>query len=102
MAFITILLNWRETLHSARLFDHLRTTSETTQSWLASTGTMIASRSGYSVLDSKHVATAVLAEAGARQATTLAYADAFLFMAAVGVVALCVVPIIPPTPVIRK
>ena len=102
VAFITILLDWRETLHSARLFDHLRTTSETTQSWLVSTGTMIASRSGYSVLESKHVATAVLAEAGARQATTLAYADAFLFMAAVGVVALCVVPIIPPTPVIRK
>jgi DHA2 family multidrug resistance protein len=44
----------------------------------------------------------VLAEAGARQAATLAYADAFMFMAAVGVAALCVVPIIPPTPVVRK
>jgi DHA2 family multidrug resistance protein len=102
VAFVTILLDWRETLHSARLFEHLRTTSGTTQSWLTSASTMIASRSGQSMLESKHMATAVLAEAGARQAATLAYADAFMFMAAVGVAALCVVPIIPPTPVVRK
>lgn len=102
VAFITILLDWRETLHSARLFEHLRTASVTTQSWLANASAIIASRSGYSALESKHVATALLAGAGARQAATLAYADAFLFMAAVGVAALCVVPIIPPTPVIRQ
>jgi DHA2 family multidrug resistance protein len=102
VAFVTILLDWRETLHSARLFEHLRSSNVTTQSWLANASTMIVSHSGHSLLESRHIATAVLAEAGARQAATLAYADAFLFMAAVGVAALCVVPIIPPTPVIRK
>ena len=33
---------------------------------------------------------------------TLSYADAFWFMALIGIMALCLVPIIPPTPVIRK
>ena len=38
-----------------------------------------------------------LAEAARQQAATLSYADAFGFMALIGVVALCMVPIIPPT-----
>jgi DHA2 family multidrug resistance protein len=33
---------------------------------------------------------------------TLSYADAFSFMALIGVLALCLVPVMPPTPVIRK
>jgi MFS transporter, DHA2 family, multidrug resistance protein len=32
----------------------------------------------------------------------LSYADAFAFMAVIGVLALCLIPIIPPTPVARK
>jgi DHA2 family multidrug resistance protein len=44
----------------------------------------------------------LLNETGARQASTLAYADVFYFMAAIGVVALCVVPLMPPSPVVKK
>jgi DHA2 family multidrug resistance protein len=51
------------------------------------------------MLKSHEVATKLLAEAGGREAATLAYADAFLFMALIGVVTLCLVPLIPPTPV---
>jgi DHA2 family multidrug resistance protein len=53
-------------------------------------------------VESQHAAMRLLSDAGQQQAATLAYADAFLFMAAVGVIALCLVPVIPPTPVIRK
>ena len=70
VALLSILIEQRETLHSSRLFEHLR---------------------------SAH-AVAILHLAGRRQAETLANADAFLFMAAVGLLALCLIPIIPPTP----
>jgi DHA2 family multidrug resistance protein len=53
-------------------------------------------------VESQHAAMRLLADAGQQQAATLAYADAFLFMAAIGVLALCVVPVIPPTPTARK
>jgi DHA2 family multidrug resistance protein len=48
------------------------------------------------------VATKLLAEVSARQVTALAYADAFLFMAAIGLVALLMVPLIAPAPVAAK
>ena len=54
---------------------------------------------GYSPVDGQHAAVRMLADAGAQQALTLAYADAFLFMAAIGAIALCLVPVVPPTPV---
>ena len=44
------------------------------------------------------IATKLLAEVGGREGATLAYADASLFMAIVGIITLCLVPIIPPTP----
>jgi len=44
----------------------------------------------------------LLRDAGARQAATLAYADAFLFMAAVGLIAICFVPLMSPTQVVKK
>jgi DHA2 family multidrug resistance protein len=102
VALVTIVLNWRETLHSSRLFEHLRTASGTTQSWLNATTTLITTRNGSSLLENRHAALVLLGEAGARQAETLAYADAFLFMAMIGVLALLVVPIIPPTPTAKK
>jgi DHA2 family multidrug resistance protein len=45
---------------------------------------------------------AQLAEAAKQQAATLSYADAFGFMAIIAVLALCLVPVIPPTPVVHK
>jgi MFS transporter, DHA2 family, multidrug resistance protein len=102
VAVVTILLDWREALHSGRLFEHLQMTSAAMQGWTNAVGMAITSRGGQSAIESHLMALRVLAEAGARQAATLAYADAFVFMAAVGVAALCFVPIIPPTPAARK
>jgi MFS transporter, DHA2 family, multidrug resistance protein len=66
------------------------------------TSNAVAARGGYSALKGHEVATKLLAEVGGREAATLAYADAFLFMAVVGVITLCLVPLIPPTPVVTK
>jgi DHA2 family multidrug resistance protein len=102
VGLLTILVEQRETLHSSRLFDHLRSSSEVMQSWMVNASSVIVSRSGYSALHSQQVATKLLAEIGGREAATLAYADAFLFMALIGIITLCLVPIIPPTPVAGK
>jgi MFS transporter, DHA2 family, multidrug resistance protein len=102
VALLTIPIERRESLHSSRLFEHLRTTSHVAQHWLGSAASILTRRGGYSIWEGQHVATKLLAEAGGAQAATLAYADAFIFMAAVGVAALCLVPIIPPTPVAAK
>jgi MFS transporter, DHA2 family, multidrug resistance protein len=102
VALLTILIGHRETLHSSRLFEHLRYDNPVTQDWLASVSATLVARGGYTPIESQRAAVRVLAEAGAHQAATLAYADAFAFMAIVGVVALCLVPIIPPTPVAKK
>jgi MFS transporter, DHA2 family, multidrug resistance protein len=102
VAVITILVERRETLHSARLFDHLRASSQVVQNWMTTASNVVAAHGGYSVLKSHDVATRLLAEIGGREAATLAYADAFLFMALVGFITLCLVPIIPPTPVAPK
>ncbi len=97
VALLTVLLERRETLHSARLFEHLSQGGVTT-SWLSSADSVAAVRGGLSASDASHVAVALLREVASRQADTLANADAFLFMACVGLIALCLIPIIPPTP----
>jgi MFS transporter, DHA2 family, multidrug resistance protein len=102
VALLTILVERRETLHSSRLFDHLRVSSQIMQSWMTTASNLIVSRSGYSALKSQEVATKLLAQVGGREAATLAFADAFLFMALIGIVTLCLVPIIPPTSVTGK
>jgi MFS transporter, DHA2 family, multidrug resistance protein len=102
VALLTILIDRRETLHSGRLVEHLHDGSTTTQSWRAAAAMILRTRGGFSAWEGQHRAVKLLAESAARQAATLAYADAFLFMAAIGVVALCLVPIIPPTPVAPK
>lgn len=101
VAILTILIKRREALHSARLFEHLRDTGSATRDWLGHVATILPGH-GYSSFESGRAAVRLLAEAGGRQAATLAYADAFTFMALVGAAALCLVPIIPPTPVARK
>jgi DHA2 family multidrug resistance protein len=101
VALLTILLSHRETLHSARLFEHLRGNNGSTLASLASRSANAVAH-GYSSIDAQGLALAQLAEAGRRQAATLSYADAFGFMAVIGIIALCLIPIMPPTPVIRK
>ncbi len=101
VALLNILLSHRETLHSARLFEHLRDSSGSTLASLASRSANAVAH-GYSSVDAQGLALAQLAEAGKQQAATLSYADAFGFMAVIGLFALCLIPIMPPTPVIRK
>jgi MFS transporter, DHA2 family, multidrug resistance protein len=102
VAILTILVERHETLHSSHLFDHLRESSQIMQNWMTTASNVIVSRGGYSALKSQAIATKLLAEVGGREAATLAYADAFLFMALIGIITLCLVPIIPPTPVVTK
>jgi DHA2 family multidrug resistance protein len=98
VALLTILVERRETLHSSRLFEHLRLTNGRVHDWLAAASSIIATRGGHSMLESQRVAAKLLAEMGTRQVATLAYADAFTFMALIGVATLCLLPIVPPTP----
>lgn len=98
----SITLHRRETLHSSRLYEHLRTGAGVVQPWLDTvTGTVIR-RGGQAPVEAPRMALKLLSEAGAQQASTLAYADTFLFMAAIGIAALCVVPFMPPSPVSKK
>jgi DHA2 family multidrug resistance protein len=101
VALLNILLAHRETLHSGRLFEHLHRSDGGTVASLASRSANAVAH-GHSIIDAQNLALAQLAEAAKQQAATLSYADAFGFMALVGIVALCLIPIMPPTPVIRK
>jgi DHA2 family multidrug resistance protein len=96
VALVTILIEQRDTLHSSRLFEHLRESGIQTQIRLSATGDYLAARLGHGLVDAHGAAIRLLQETGTKQATTLSYADAFLFMALVGLVALCFVPLIPP------
>jgi MFS transporter, DHA2 family, multidrug resistance protein len=98
VALLTALRERRESLHSSRLFEHLHATSGTTFHWLEQSAGLAVRRGGYSLHDGGSVAVALLRRFGLRQAETLATADAFLFMTCVGVLVLCLVPIVPPTP----
>ena len=97
VTLITTLLERRETLHSSRLFELLASGSPATRSWMDTATAYALQRSGASSFQAKAMAVGLLADAGAGQAATLAYADAFLFMAAVGLIALCFVPLMSPT-----
>ncbi|WP_246326928.1 MFS transporter [Burkholderia guangdongensis] len=99
VALLTILISHRETLHSARLYDHVRVDSAITRDWLATAASALGANGGYTPVEGSAAALRLLAEQGARQAGAYAYADAFAFMAVVGVLALCLLPIVPPTPV---
>jgi DHA2 family multidrug resistance protein len=102
VALLAILIERRETHHAARLFDHLRDGAAETQSWLAAVAAKLLGDGGTSPGAAQATALKLLQEKGAQQAITLAYADAFLFMAGIGVLALCLVPVIPPSPAAVK
>jgi DHA2 family multidrug resistance protein len=102
VAALTILISHRETIHSSRLFEHLRHDNALTQDWLGVAASTLQARGGYPSLEASRRAMTMLAHTGAHQAATLSYADGFAFMAVIGLVALCIVPIIPPTPPVKK
>jgi DHA2 family multidrug resistance protein len=96
VALVTIVIEQRDTLHSSRLFEHLRRASIQTQIQLSATGHYLGSRLGHGPGDAHGAALRLLQVTGTKQATTLSDADAFLFMTLVGLVALCFVPLISP------
>ena len=102
VTLVTIVLDRREQLHSGRLFEHLHATGSTVAQWLTTVTSVVTQRGGVSTAQAHEMAMKLLAETSARQAATLAYADAFLFMAAIGLLALCFVPLMSPTSVVRK
>jgi DHA2 family multidrug resistance protein len=102
VTLVSVALDWREDLHSSRLFEHLHESNSPLRHWTDIVARAIAERGGLSNVQTQEMAKKLLEEAGARQAAALAYADAFVFMAAIGVVALCLVPIMSPTPVVKK
>jgi DHA2 family multidrug resistance protein len=98
VGLLTILIEQRESLHSSRLFEHLRQSSILTQDRLAGLNAYLASHLGDGVVAARAEAIGLLRGAGVKQATTLSDADAFLFMAFVGLVALCFLPLVAPAP----
>jgi MFS transporter, DHA2 family, multidrug resistance protein len=102
ITLITTLLERRETLHSDRLFAAVQLGQAQSQSWLNTAMQAAMRRGGASALQGRQMALQLLDNAGVQQAETLAYADAFRVMAVIGLVALCCVLIMSPSPVARK
>lgn len=97
VSLVTTVLDWRETLHSSRMFEHLRAGGPPAQHWMNQAALFAIGRGGASPSQAQQMALQMLSNEGARQAATLAYADAFMFMAAIGIIALCVIPLVSPS-----
>jgi len=102
VTLVTIVLDRRETLHSSRLFEHLRSGGPKLQAWMDQAAQFGIGRGGYTTAQVQHMAVQMLSDEGTRQAATLAYADAFVFMAAIGLIALCFVPLMSPSQGVKK
>jgi MFS transporter, DHA2 family, multidrug resistance protein len=103
VTLITTLLDWRETLHSSRLFETLpagasQALSSQAGAWMNQAAQFAVGRGGFSPFQSQQMALQMLSNEAARQAATLAYADAFLFMAAIGVIAIFAVAFMTAAP----
>jgi len=98
VALVNIVILQRESLHSSRLFEHLRYGRATLDSWLGTAGEIAVRRGGHGAVDASAVALQLLHETSARQASVLAFADAFRVMALIGVVTLTLVPLMSPPP----
>jgi MFS transporter, DHA2 family, multidrug resistance protein len=100
IAFLTILLERRETLHSSRLYEHLYPANEATSTALNSMSRVFFTNDGISAAGDGLRSIGLLARAGTQQVEALSYADCFLFMAMIGVIALpfilLMAPFVPP------
>ena len=96
VAFLTILIERRETLHSSRLYEHLDVANSTTSRALDQTGSYLVNHAGADIAYSHVASIGLLARSGAHQVDVLSYADCFLFMAAAGAIAMCLIPVMSP------
>jgi MFS transporter, DHA2 family, multidrug resistance protein len=96
VAFLTIVIERRETLHSSRLYEHLSVANSTTDQTLVQTGSYLVAHAGAGPAYAHLASIGLLGRGAAHQVEVLSYADCFLFMAAAGAVALCLVPLMSP------
>jgi MFS transporter, DHA2 family, multidrug resistance protein len=96
VAFLTIVIARRETLHSSRLYEHLDVANSTTGQTLDRTGSYLVAHAGADPAYSHLASIGLLAHSGAHQVDVLSYADCFLFMAAAGAIAMCLIPLMSP------
>jgi len=96
VAFVNIVIANRESLHSSRLFEHLREGQANLQATLGVLSGAAVHRAGQSTVDASATALGLLHHLAERQASVLAFADAFRAMAIVGLVALAFTPLMSP------
>jgi DHA2 family multidrug resistance protein len=96
VALVNIVLDRRESFHSSRLFEHLRTGAANLGAWLDTSASARLTRAGETAPDASHAALGALQHASAGQAEVLAFADAFRVMALIGLLALAFTPLMSP------
>lgn len=96
VALVNSVIERRESLHSSRLFEHLRAGRPVLDSWLHAASGFLVHRGGRTPVDASNAAVGLLREVAGQQAAVLAYADAFLIMAVIGLLALAFVPLMSP------
>jgi MFS transporter, DHA2 family, multidrug resistance protein len=97
VAFLTILLERRETLHSSRLYEHLNAANETTSTALSSISHFLYIHSGASPTGTRLMSVGLLARAGARQVETLELCRLLPLYGNVGGLAFCFIPQLAPS-----
>jgi EmrB/QacA subfamily drug resistance transporter len=96
VAVLTIVIERRETLHSSRLYEHLFVANSTTDQTLDQTGSYLVTHAGAGAAYSHPASIGLLAHSATHQVEVLSYADCFLFMAAAGAIAMCLIPLMSP------
>ena len=96
VSFLTIFIERRETIHSSRLYEHLVAGNEATGGWLGKISGYLSTQAGADDSGARLASIGVLARVGSHQVDVLSYADCFLFMAAVGMFAMCLIPLMSP------
>ena len=96
VAFLTILIERREPLHSSRLYEHLDIANLATSGTLDQTSSYLVTHAGADSTYSHLASVGLLAHSGSHQVDVLSYADCFLFMAVAGAIAICLIPIMSP------
>jgi DHA2 family multidrug resistance protein len=96
VALLTILIERRETLHSSRLYEHLRAGDASTAEAVGHTDNYLVAHAGAPAPDAYLSSIGLLAHSSMHQVEVLSYADCFLFMATAGLIAMCLIPIMSP------
>jgi len=102
VAGLNALIDWRETYHSSRLFEHVRGNHPLTDGVLCDLGATATERAGVTSVEGHRMAMGMLRDLASTQSATLAYADAFLAMALIGCMTILLLPVVPPTPAAKK